>query len=240
MQTLALWAAAAAILVAVGALSMALFRRRRRARQGEADAAAVEQVAAPPAQPMPAEPVPVQPMPVHTMPAQPVAPPPPQLGGDTVRSEAAAAPPQPSQSPDDLVRGLLHGLLSTRDLGHGNAALDAHVDRVLRQAEAHPPLDPSPLVAGLITAHDLAAGNLAVSQRVEAVLAGAGIRRLDAAPGTPFDTDLHECVDTEPGSTFGMAEPGGPAAPVVTRQVRPGWASEQKMLRPVEVVVAVG
>jgi molecular chaperone GrpE (heat shock protein) len=102
---------------------------------------------------------------------------------------------------------------------------------VLRQAEAHPSVDPSPLIVGLIAAHDLAAGNLAVSQRVEQVLAGAGIRRIDAAPGTPFDTALHECVDTEPG---------GSAAPVVTRQVRPGWAGEHELLRPVEVVVAVG
>ena len=213
MQTLGLWAVAAALLVVVGALSMALFRRRRGAPKGAAEDAPVEQAEqvehAVPVQPMAEPAVPVQPMPAEpAMPVQPM--------------------PQP---PDDLVRGLLHGLLSTRDLGHGNAALDAHVDRVLRQAEAHPPIDPSPLVAGLITAHDLAAGNVAVSQRVEEVLAGAGIRRLDAAPGTPFDTDLHECVDTEPG---------GSAAPVVTRQVRPGWAGEHEMLRPVEVVVAVG
>ncbi|MEV6633621.1 nucleotide exchange factor GrpE [Actinoplanes sp. NPDC051470] len=89
------------------------------------------------------------------------------------------------------------------------------------------------LVRGLITAHDLAVQFRATSveTHVTTVLVRAGVRQLTATARETFDATVHEAVGAEPGGAGGHG-------PVVLRQVRPGWADDHAVLRPVQVVVA--
>lgn len=85
------------------------------------------------------------------------------------------------------------------------------------------------LVEGLIGAHDLAGSTTAVGAHIEQVLRGVGIELVVADPGAQFDPETQLVIDTEAN--------GAEGAGTVLRQVRPGWRSDNGLLRPTEVVV---
>lgn len=85
------------------------------------------------------------------------------------------------------------------------------------------------LIRGLIGVFDLASGSPAIRGHIKHVLRGTGVVAVSVEPGIAFDPAEHLAIDTEP------AAPGKEGQ--VARQVRPGWASGETLLRPVEVVV---
>jgi molecular chaperone GrpE len=84
----------------------------------------------------------------------------------------------------------------------------------------HPDADPEALLEGI----------LAIRNQALAVVSRLGYLRY-GEPGVPFDPARHEVVATEPAST--EVEAG-----TVTRVVRPGYAGNERQLRPAAVVVA--
>jgi molecular chaperone GrpE len=84
----------------------------------------------------------------------------------------------------------------------------------------HPDADPEALIEGI----------LAIRNQALAAVSRLGYLRY-GEPGVPFDPARHEVVATEPAST--EVEAG-----TVTRVVRPGYAGNERQLRPAAVVVA--
>jgi hypothetical protein len=133
-----------------------------------------------------------------------------------------------------LAVGVLVGRWSARATGTVAADAPVHAappqEPMTRPAPATGGGDPD-LVAGLIAAHDLAAEARAtvVQAHVERVLGNAGIRRIPAEPDRPFDAAVHLAVSVERNAAA--------AAPMVGREVRPGWSKGDAVVRPAEVVV---
>jgi molecular chaperone GrpE len=96
-------------------------------------------------------------------------------------------------------------------------ALD-NLDRALAAAKAAG--DGGPLVAGV---------SATASQFLD-VLKRSGVAKIDAAPGTAFDPNVHQAVSQQPTNDF---EPGA-----VTQVVGTGFTLHEKVLRPAMVVVA--
>lgn len=88
----------------------------------------------------------------------------------------------------------------------------------LEMALAHADADPASIVAGVQTVRDQSLG----------VLQRLGFSR-QGEPGVKFDPAVHEAVSTMPTNQF----PPGTVAQVL----RPGYGSDQQLLRPAMVVV---
>jgi molecular chaperone GrpE len=57
-----------------------------------------------------------------------------------------------------------------------------------------------------------------------------GIKRIECAPGTKFDPNLHEAVSQQPAGEFAPGE--------VVRVLQPGFTIHDRVLRPASVIVA--
>jgi molecular chaperone GrpE len=96
-------------------------------------------------------------------------------------------------------------------------ALD-NLERALAAAKAAG--DSGPLTTGV---------SATASQFLD-VLKRNGVAKIDAAPGTAFDPNVHQAVSQQPTNDY---EPG-----VVTQVVGTGFTLHEKVLRPAMVVVA--
>lgn len=76
----------------------------------------------------------------------------------------------------------------------------------------------------------LATGVSATASQFLDVLKRNGVAKIDAAPGTAFDPNVHQAVSQQPTNDY---EPG-----VVTQVVGTGFTLHEKVLRPAMVVVA--
>jgi molecular chaperone GrpE len=90
----------------------------------------------------------------------------------------------------------------------------------LERALEHASPDPDPIVEGVRAVH----------QQALAILADLGYPRRDDETGKPFDPAHHEAVGTVADENF---VPG-----TVALVVRPGYGSDDEILRPASVVVA--
>jgi len=68
-----------------------------------------------------------------------------------------------------------------------------------------------------------------VLENLEALITAAGVEVLRAVPGQPFETGVHRAVLSEGESAAGPA--------VVLAEIRPGYRSGSRLIRPVEVQV---
>jgi len=68
-----------------------------------------------------------------------------------------------------------------------------------------------------------------ILENLESLVAAAGVEVLRAVPGQPFDTAVHRAVLSEGESAAGSA--------VVLAEIRPGYRSGSRLIRPVEVQV---
>lgn len=119
--------------------------------------------------------------------------------------------------------------------------------RMLRDAEAQRKFAAEGLIRDLLGALDnldravaaakaagdsgsLVAGVSATATQFLDVLKRNGVARIEAAPGTPFDPNVHQAVSQQPTNDF---EPGQ-----VTLVVGQGFTLHDKVLRPAMVVVA--
>lgn len=86
-------------------------------------------------------------------------------------------------------------------------------------------------IEGLITAADIAT---AEHERAEAIraLASLGVVRVEVATGTRFDPARHRAVAVAPAPTPDRVR-------TIAEMVRPGWRSNARMVRYVEVKVFV-
>jgi molecular chaperone GrpE len=119
--------------------------------------------------------------------------------------------------------------------------------RMLRDAEAQRKFAAEGLIRDLLGALDnleralaaakaagdggpLATGVSATATQFLEVLKRNGVARIEAAPGTPFDPNVHQAVSQQPTNDY---EPGQ-----VTQVVGTGFTLHEKVLRPAMVVVA--
>ncbi|MBN9522947.1 nucleotide exchange factor GrpE [bacterium] len=119
--------------------------------------------------------------------------------------------------------------------------------RMLRDAEAQRKFAAEGLIRDLLSALDnleralaaakaagdsgpLAAGVSATASQFLDVLKRNGVAKIDAAPGTAFDPNVHQAVSQQPTNDY---EPGQ-----VTQVVGTGFTLHEKVLRPAMVVVA--
>lgn len=119
--------------------------------------------------------------------------------------------------------------------------------RMLRDAEAQRKFAAEGLIRDLLGALDnleralaaakaagdsgpLAAGVSATASQFLDVLKRNGVAKIDAAPGTAFDPNVHQAVSQQPTNDY---EPGQ-----VTQVVGTGFTLHEKVLRPAMVVVA--
>lgn len=85
------------------------------------------------------------------------------------------------------------------------------------------------LVQGLIGAHDMSVSE-AVRAHIEQVLLRAGVQRIDAAQGEQFNPGEQEAV--------ALVRPEDPGQEqLVAAVIRPGWRSQDRVLRPPQVEV---
>ncbi len=119
--------------------------------------------------------------------------------------------------------------------------------RMLRDAEAQRKFAAEGLIRDLLGALDnleralaaanaagdtgpLAVGVSATASQFLDVLKRSGVAKIEAAPGTAFDPNVHQAVSQQPTNDY---EPGA-----VTQVVGTGFTLHDKVLRPAMVVVA--
>ena len=91
-----------------------------------------------------------------------------------------------------------------------------NMERALHAAEAH---QEGQLIDGVRL----------VSGQLRDTLAGHGLERVDAEPGTPFDPNVHEAVMTQPSEDYDEGS--------VLQSLTPGYLLHGRLLRPAKVVV---
>lgn len=72
-----------------------------------------------------------------------------------------------------------------------------------------------------------------VHARLTAVVGSHGLERVDAAPGTAFDPNLHEAMMVQPA-------PDGQADDTILQELQSGWKLGTRVLRHARVIVAGG
>ncbi len=85
------------------------------------------------------------------------------------------------------------------------------------------------LVDALIGVHDLGDG-VSATDRISEELHRVGVVRLDAQPGTPFDSRSQKAVHS-------VAAPTPDRVGTIAEAVRPGWAGPEGIIRYTEVSV---
>ncbi|GAA0798612.1 nucleotide exchange factor GrpE [Spirilliplanes yamanashiensis] len=123
------------------------------------------------------------------------------------------------------------GYLVGRRRDAADAADAAEAARGAPAAPAGPGADVRQVVEGVIAAHDLAAAaDGAVRVQLERALHAAGVHRIAVAGGQPFDASRHHAVGTEPAAA-------GRPDRCVAREIRAGWQTRDRVVRPAEVIV---
>lgn len=84
-------------------------------------------------------------------------------------------------------------------------------------------------MAGQDTSSMIYIGMSMVQKQLSDFLAGQGVERIAAEPGQVFDHNVHEAIQSEPSD-----QPEG----TILRVLRPGYMLKDRLLRPVNVVVA--
>jgi|YNPBryunderm2012_1023409.scaffolds.fasta_scaffold10972_3 molecular chaperone GrpE len=127
------------------------------------------------------------------------------------------------------------------------ADMENYRKRLLRNLEEEKKYAVEPLVRDLLTAFDnleraieaakaagdngpLAVGVGATAAQILDILRRHGVTRIDCAPGTPFDPNIHQAVAQQPSNTV--------AAGQVLQILHHGFRLHDRVLRPTAVVVA--
>lgn len=109
----------------------------------------------------------------------------------------------------------------TRLLGELLGVID-DTERAIEHA-AKDETDKGAVVDGLQTVHS----------RLTAVVGSHGLGRVEAAPGTVFDPNLHEAMMVQPA-------PDGQAEDTILQELQSGWRIGERVLRHARVIVAGG
>ena len=165
-------------------------------------------------------------------------------------TEAPSAEPPPPAEADELDAARAKLAATEQELNNYKLRLadfDNARKRMLRDAEVERKYSIEPLVRDLLAALDnldraldaakragdngpLASGVQATAAQFLDALKRHGVTRIEVAPGTPFDPNLHQAVMQQPGTEF---EPGQ-----VAQVLQPGFTIHDRVLRPASVIVA--